>query len=345
MNGMIGKTISHYRILEKLGEGGMGVVYKGEDTKLKRTVALKFLTPQIVGSEEEKTRFVHEAQTSAALDHPNICTAYEIDEADGQPFIAMGYVEGQSLKQKIEAGPLKLDEALDIVIQAAEGLRAAHKKGIIHRDIKSANIMVTTKGQVKIMDFGLARLPGRTKLTRVGGVMGTVVYMSPEQARGEHVDHRTDIWSLGIVLYESVTGRPPFYSDYEQAMVYSILNEDPKLITGLVPGLPKELEQVVNKALAKSAADRYQHADEMLVDLRTLREEIESGTAKTSRRLEYSWQKEGKLVKARRPIPRLPGKVAALHASSYNEVNPKRLLSLSGTGDLTCTYIAGRYNP
>ena len=150
MNGMIGKTISHYRILEKLGEGGMGVVYKGEDTKLKRTVALKFLTPQIVGSEEEKTRFVHEAQTTAALDHPNICTAYEIDEADGQPFIAMGYVEGQSLKQKIEAGPLKLDEALDIVIQVAEGLRAAHEKGIVHRDIKSANIMVTTKGQVKI---------------------------------------------------------------------------------------------------------------------------------------------------------------------------------------------------
>ena len=204
---MIGETISHYLITAKLGEGGMGVVYKAEDAKLRRTVALKFLSRQTLGSEEEKTRFVHEAQAAAALDHPNICTIHEIDEAEGQIFIAMACVDGQSLKEKIETGPLKLDEALNIAIQVAEGLQAAHEKDIVHRDIKPANIMVTPKSQAKIMDFGLARLAGQSKLTKTGMVVGTAAYMSPEQAQGGAVGHRSDIFSLGVMLYEMITGQ------------------------------------------------------------------------------------------------------------------------------------------
>jgi serine/threonine-protein kinase len=277
---MIGKTISHYRILEKLGEGGMGIVYKAEDTKLKRIVTLKFLPSSIMASEAEKTRFVHEAQAAAALDHPNICTVYEIDEADGQLFIAMAYVEGQSLKAKIEAGPLKLDEALGIAMQVAEGLQAAHEKKITHRDIKPANVMLTTKGQAKIMDFGLAKQAGRTVITKEGMTLGTVAYMSPEQARGEDVDHRTDIWAFGVVLYDMITGQHPFKGLYEQAVVYSILNENPEPLTGLRTGVPMELERIVNKAMAKNTNERYQHVDEMLVDVKTLKKKIEAGFTK-----------------------------------------------------------------
>ena len=197
---MIGKTISHYKILEKLGEGGMGVVYKAEDTKLQRTVALKFLTPHTLGAEEEKARFLHEARAAAALTHPNICHVYEIDEAEGHDFIAMEYVEGKSLKERIEAGPLRIEEALDIAIKIAEGLRKGHEKGVIHRDIKPANILVTIEGQAKITDFGLAKSAKRTVLTKAGTTLGTMAYMSPEQTRGEGVDDRGDIWSLGAVL-------------------------------------------------------------------------------------------------------------------------------------------------
>ena len=211
---MIGKTISHYKILEKLGEGGMGVVYKAEDTKLQRTVAIKFLPPESTRDPEAKERFIHEARAASALDHPNICTIHEIDESEGQTFIVMAYVEGQSLKEKIKAGPLKLAEVVGIGLQIAEGLKEAHDKNIIHRDVKPANIMVTTSGQTKIMDFGLAKLMGQTKLTKEETTLGTVAYMSPEQTRGEKVDHRTDIWSLGVVLYEMITGQLPFKGDY-----------------------------------------------------------------------------------------------------------------------------------
>ncbi|MFQ5866119.1 MAG: protein kinase [bacterium] len=280
---MIGKIISHYKILEKLGEGGMGVVYKAEDTKLKRTVALKFLTAQALGSEEEKTRFVHEAQAAAALNHPNICTIYEIDEADGHSFIAMEYIEGQSLHDIVRDNLPKvqnLRKVLDYTIQIAEGLQEAHNKGIVHRDIKSANVMVSDNGQAKIMDFGLARLTGGTIVTKEGTTLGTIAYMSPEQARGERVDSRSDIWSFGVLLYEVITGQLPFKGDYEQAVVYSIMNEDAEPITGLRTGVPMELEQIVNKAVAKDADERYQHADEMLVDLRRVRKEIETGASK-----------------------------------------------------------------
>src|SRR3990170_3373464 len=269
---MIGKTISHYRILEKQGEGGMGVVYKAEDTRLKRTVALKFLPPDLTRDTEAKERFIREAQTASALEHSNICTIYEINETeDGQLFICMAYCDGEELKKKIERGPLKIDETIDIAIQVTEGLREAHDKGIIHRDIKSGNIMVTTKGQAKIMDFGLAKLAGRTTLTKTGSTMGTIAYMSPEQARGEKLDQRTDIWSLGVVLYEMLTGQLPFRSEYQEAIVYSMLNESPQPLTGIRSGIPMALEAIVNKCIEKNASDRYQHADELIVDLRRVR--------------------------------------------------------------------------
>ena len=224
-NLMIGKTISHYKILEKLGEGGMGVVYKAQDTKLDRIVALKFLPRNLLCDSEAKARFTHEAKAASALNHTNITTIYEIDEVEGECFICMEYIEGKNLKDRIESAPLKIAEAIGIALQIAEGLQEAHQKGIIHRDIKSANIMQTTRGQVKIMDFGLAKLAGQTRLTKTGATMGTFAYMSPEQAKGEKVDHRADIWSLGVVIYEMVTGQLPFKSEYEQAIVYSIMNE------------------------------------------------------------------------------------------------------------------------
>jgi serine/threonine-protein kinase len=268
--------IAHYKILQKLGEGGMGMVYKAQDTKLKRTVALKFLTSQTLGDQEEKSRFVNEAQAAAALDHPNICTVHEIDEANGQTFIAMAYIEGSSLKDKIESGPLRLDEALKIGIQVAAGLQEAHDKGIVHRDIKSGNIMITSEGQAKIMDFGLAKLAGGVPHDGAGTTMGTVAYMSPEQAQGEEVDHRTDIWSLGVVLYQMLAGQLPFRSKYEQAMVYSILNEDPKPITTMRSGLPRELERIVNRSMAKNLDERYQQTKDILLDLRSVRKELKS---------------------------------------------------------------------
>jgi serine/threonine protein kinase len=207
---VIGQTISHYKILEKLGEGGMGVVYKAEDTKLKRTVALKFLSPHAPGTDDEKARFKHEAQAAAALYHPKNCTLYEIDETEGQPFIAMEYIEGRSLKDLIEAGPLKPENALETTTQIVDGLREAHRRRIVHRDIKPANIMITDEGRAKVMDFGLAKSLGRTQLTRDGTTVGTVAYMSPEQARGVEIDHRTDIWSSGVILYEMIFRQPPF---------------------------------------------------------------------------------------------------------------------------------------
>ena len=212
---MVGQTISHYKILSELGRGGMGVVYKAEDTTLRRTVALKFPPIDKLASEEEKARFLREAQAAAALNHPNICTIYEIDEAGGHSFIAMEFVEGQSVKQRIESRPLKLEEALDIAIQAGQGFQAAHEKEVVHRDIKSANIMVTVQGLVKVMDFGLAQLGDRSKLTRTGSTLGTPAYMSPEQARGRPTDRRSDIWSLGVVLYEMVSGQLPFKGEVE----------------------------------------------------------------------------------------------------------------------------------
>jgi serine/threonine-protein kinase len=266
-----GSTIAEkYQILEELGRGGMGVVYKAKDTKLKRTVALKFLPPELTHIPDIKERFMREAQAAAALDHPNICTVYEFDEVEEKTFISMAYIEGQSLKKKIESGPLEIDEALSIATQVAEGLQEAHNKGVVHRDIKSANIMVTEKGQAKVMDFGLARLAGGTLVTKEGTTMGTIAYMSPEQARGEEVDHRTDIWSLGVVLYEIFTGQLPFKGEHEQAVVYSILKEKPEPITDIKADIPVSIEQVVSKALEKDPDKRYKQAEELLDDLKSI---------------------------------------------------------------------------
>ncbi len=274
---MIGQTISHYKITEKLGEGGMGVVYKAEDTKLKRPVALKFLSPHLLSDADAKARFIREAQAAAALNHPNICTVHEIDEANGRTFIAMAFVEGDSIDTRIAAGPLKLDLALDIAIQAAKGLQAAHGKKIVHRDIKPANLMIGPDGLVTIMDFGLAQLADRSKLTRLDETLGTVTYMSPEQTHGMKLDHRTDIWSLGVVLYEMVTGQRAFQGHYDQAIVYSITSEEPEPMTALRTAVPMELERITSKCLVKDREKRYQHSDELLLDLETLKKKLESG--------------------------------------------------------------------
>ena len=274
---MIGQTISHYHIVEKLGEGGMGVVYKAEDTKLKRPVALKFLAAHLLNDAEVKARFTREAEAAAALNHPNICTVHEIDEVEGRTFIAMAFLEGEGLDKKIETGPLKLKEALDVTIQTAKGLQAAHGKGIVHRDIKPANLMVGPDGHVTIMDFGLAQLADRSKLTRMDETMGTVTYMSPEQTYGADIDHRSDVWSLGVVIYEMVTGQQPFKGHYDKAVMYSITNEEPEPMTALRTGVPMELEWLVNKCLAKDIDSRYQHASELVVDLRNLQDKLKSG--------------------------------------------------------------------
>ncbi len=265
----IGQTVSHYRILEKLGEGGMGVVYKAQDVRLERLVALKFLLPHLRPDEEQRVRFVREAKAASALDHPNIGTIHEIaDTEDGQMFIVMAYYEGESLKQKIERGPLPIEEALDYAVQLAEGLSKAHAAGIVHRDIKPANVIVTESGQAKIVDFGLAKVTEQTQLTQTGTTVGTVAYMSPEQTRGEWVDQRTDLWSLGVVLYEMLTGQRPFRGDYYPAVIYSILNEEPEPIKKVNPVVPPEMEHIVNRALKKNSDARYSSAAETLKDLK-----------------------------------------------------------------------------
>lgn len=262
-----GASVSHYRIIEKIGAGGMGVVYKAEDTELRRTVALKFLAPQALGSPQDKARLIREAQAAAALDHPNICTVHEIGRADGDTFIVMAYVEGQSLEDLIEAGPLGLEEALDLTVQVSHGLKAAHDKGIVHRDIKPANIMITSDGVAKIMDFGLAKSAGQTRLTGTAMTLGTVAYMSPEQSQGEEIDRRTDIWSLGVLLYQMLTGSLPFKGGYDLAIIYSILNEDPKPMSELKTDIPSWLEEVVSRALVKNPDERYQSVDEIISDI------------------------------------------------------------------------------
>jgi TolB-like protein/Flp pilus assembly protein TadD len=268
---MIGQTISQYRILEKLGEGGMGIVYKAQDTKLGRLVALKFLSNHLTADEEDKKRFLDEAKAASALDHPNICTVYEIGETrDGQLFIAMAYYDGETLKTRMERGPLRVEEAITIILQIAQGLANAHRRGGFHRDIKPANILITKDGQAKIVDFGLAKLSGQAKITKAGATLGTVAYMSPEQVLGESVDYRTDIWSLGVVLYEALTGHLPFKGEYEQGVMYRIINEDPELLTNSRSDLPIELERIVEKSLAKSPDRRYQHLEEMSADLENL---------------------------------------------------------------------------
>jgi serine/threonine-protein kinase len=272
-----------YRIIEEIGRGGMGVVYKAEDIKLKRPVALKFLPYQWVSDQDARERFIQEARAASALDHPNICNIYEIGEAEyDRMYIAMAFYDGESLREKIKHGPLKLEEALGIAIQAATGMAKAHQKGIVHRDIKPANLLVTSDGVVKVVDFGLAKLSGQVKLTREGTTVGTVAYMSPEQAKGEAVDLRTDIWSLGVVLYEMLSGVLPFKGDYEQTLIHSILQLEPERVAKLRKDLPLGLENIIFKALAKKPPDRYQSMDELLEDLQSVAEGLEPVRATSS---------------------------------------------------------------
>jgi len=279
---MIGTTILHYRIIEKLGEGGMGVVYLAEDTKLERKVAIKFLPRHIAANSEERERFKIEAKAAASLNHPNIATIYAIEETEDQMFISMEYIEGKELKDIVAAyrdKPLPINDVINYAIQVAEGLEAAHKKGIVHRDIKSQNIMITGDHKVKIMDFGLAKVMGGSQLTQVGSTIGTAAYMSPEQAQGEEVDNRSDIFSFGVVLYEMLTTRLPFNAEHQAALVYSVINETPQPVARFNDKVSEDFERIVFKSLAKDKEERYQHADDIIADLRRERKNIEYARA------------------------------------------------------------------
>jgi tetratricopeptide (TPR) repeat protein len=279
---VIGKTVSHYTILERLGGGGMGVLYKAEDTRLKRLVALKFLPPELTRDEAAKERFEQEARTASALDHPNVCTIHEIDEtADGQVFICMAFYDGESLKSKLSRGPLSFDDTLTIAIQVAEGLAQAHEHGIVHRDIKPANVVLTAEGIPKIVDFGIATLLGRPYAGGAGEIAGTVSYMSPEQARGDALDQRTDIWSLGVTVYEMLTAHLPFFAEAEQPLLHAIIHQDAPPLESLRTGVPAPLAEIVAKCLRKRRDERYQHSSELIAELKRVRRTLTSATVST----------------------------------------------------------------
>jgi serine/threonine protein kinase/tetratricopeptide (TPR) repeat protein len=285
-----GKIISgKFRILGELGRGGMGIVYEAEDIRLKRTVALKFLPSELTGDPEARERFIQEAQAASGLDHANICTIHEIGETEaGEMFIAMASYKGKSLKEKIQTGPIEPAEVISFATQIAEGLAKAHEQGIVHRDVKPGNIFVTAEGTVKILDFGLAKLAGQVRLTLPGTTMGTVAYMSPEQAAGESVDARSDVWSLGVVLYEMLTGELPFWADKEQAVLYSILHKPPRPVKEIRPGFPAEVESIIRRALAKDPVKRFASAGEMAAALRNLKDKMTARAYPTARRLSFT---------------------------------------------------------
>ncbi len=280
---MIGQIISHYKIFEKLGEGGMGVVYKAEDTNLNRIVALKFLPPQNTLTQQDNDRFLREAQTAAVLNHPNVCTIYSIenDESSGEKrqFIVMEYMEGMTLREKLTQGTLSLETASQYAIQIGEALHEAHSKNIVHRDIKADNVMVTPKNKIKVMDFGLAKLKGSLKLTRTSSTVGTLAYMSPEQIQGGEVDSRSDIFAFGVLFYEMLTGRMPFRGEHQAAMVYSIVNEPAESIAKFLPDASQELMNIFSKALEKNPDERYQTAIDMVVDIRRLKKQTSKITS------------------------------------------------------------------
>jgi formylglycine-generating enzyme required for sulfatase activity/dienelactone hydrolase/predicted Ser/Thr protein kinase len=294
-----------YRIIEPIGKGGMGIVYKAEDTRLERVVALKFLPSGLMEDAEARERFIREARAAAALSHPHICTVYEINDSEQEPFIAMEFIGGQSLKQRIAGKRLTQAEAVDLAAQLAEGLEEAHKKGIVHRDIKPGNIMLTEKGQAKITDFGLAKVLGGSLITKQATTMGTVAYMSPEQAQGLEVDHRTDLWSLGVVIYEMIAGDLPFRGERETSILYSVVHEEPRPLNETKPPIPQELAQIVHRALRKDPASRYPSATALLKDLEHFQEMAKAAEAGV-----FNWR--SLLNRIRRPkiaIPSIVGLV------------------------------------
>ena len=265
------RVVGQYRLREQVGGGGMGVIYKADDTRLGRTVALKLLPPELARDRTAKARFLHEARAASALDHPNLCTLYDAGEIDSQLYLAMPLYEGETLRDRLAHGPLSVEEAVDIARQVAQGLAKAHRQGIVHRDVKPANLMLTTDGVVKILDFGIAKLAGEAGITRTGVSVGTPAYMSPEQARGAAVDHRTDLWSLGVVLYEMLTGRRPFTGDHEQIVFQAILTREPEPLARLCPDAPVELDRMIAGLLAKDPEKRaYPTADAVSAELRQL---------------------------------------------------------------------------
>jgi serine/threonine protein kinase/Flp pilus assembly protein TadD len=274
---MIGTTVSHYKILEKLGEGGMGVVYRAEDSKLERIVALKFLPSNLIGKDEDKKRFIREARSTSSLNHPNIMTIYEIDDVNDQIFIVMEFLEGETLKNVISKASPDNSRALDIALAVSEGLQAAHSQNIVHRDIKSENVMLSDKGHIKIMDFGLAKRKGVDGMTRAGTTLGTLAYMSPEQIEGLDADFRSDIFSLGVVMYEMATGQLPFHGEHDAAILYSIVNELPAPVSTINPKIDLEFVRIIHKCIEKDANKRYQAAQELLIDLKDLRSALDSG--------------------------------------------------------------------
>ena len=281
---MIGKVVSHYKILEKLGEGGMGVVYKAHDMKLDRDVALKFLPTNLPVAHEHITRFELEAKAISALNHPHIATIYDIDEADGRKYIVLEYIPGGTLKSKLtqltsDGKELPIREVLEYAIQIGGALSHAHRHLIIHRDVKADNLMLTEEGTVKLADFGLAKLRDSVQVTKTGSMVGTADYMSPEQIRGENLDPRSDIFSLGVVLYEMITGRLPFLAEHESAILYRILHEEPAPVTSLRTNVPAGLEGIVKKAMQKDRQHRYERIDDLLLDLKSVIRDTEAERA------------------------------------------------------------------